>query len=59
MNDEEFGSRKFLKFKYREADQIIQPFRELVPPKKLYPPLFNLKQFQKIEKSTAESYRMH
>ena len=26
MNDDEFGSAKVLKFKYRRADQIIQTF---------------------------------
>ena len=38
LNDEEFGSLKFLKLKYRRGDQIIQPFCRIGSPKKLDPP---------------------
>ena len=59
MNDEEFDSVKFLELKYRRGDQIIQPFCRIGSPQEIRSPLFNLMSFQKAEKSTAESYRMH
>ena len=59
MNDEEFGSFKFLKLKYRRGDQIIQPFCRIGSPQEIRSPLFNLMNFQKAEKGTAESYKMH
>ena len=55
MNDQEFGSFKFLKLKYRRRDQIIQPFFRISSPQEIRSPLFNLTKFQKLEKSTAES----
>ena len=59
MNDEEFGSLKFLKLKYRTGDQRIQPFCRIGSPQEIRSPLFNLTKFQKPKKSTAESYRIH
>ena len=32
LNDNEFGSLKFLKFRYGRGDQIIQPFYRIAPP---------------------------
>ena len=58
-NYEEFGSIKFLKLKYRRGDQIIQPFCRIGSPQEIRSPLFNLRKFEKTEKSTAESFRMH
>ena len=37
MNDEEFGSGKLLKLKYRKGDQIIQTFWKIGSPQKLGP----------------------
>ena len=59
MNDEEIGSFKLLKLKYRRGDQIIQPFCRIGSPQEIRSPLFNLRKFQKIEKSTGESCRTH
>ena len=59
LDDEEFGSLKFLKLKYRRGDQIIQPFWRIGSPQEISCPLFNLRKFEKTEKSTAESCRMH
>ena len=58
-DDEEFGSLQFLKLKYRRGDQIIQPFCRIGSPQEIRSPLFNLRKFEKTEKSTAESCRMH
>ena len=58
-DDEEFGSLKFWKLKYRKGDQIIQPFCRIGSPQEIRSPLFNLRKFAKNEKSTAESSRMH
>ena len=52
MNDEEFGSRKFLKLKYRRGDQIIQTFLQTWFPREIWSPLLNLWKFQKPEKGT-------
>ena len=59
MNDQKFGFFKFLKLKYRRGDQKFSFSAQLVPLQKLGPPLFNLRKFQKPQKSTAESCRMH
>ena len=59
MNDKEFGCFKLLKLKYRRGNQIIHPFCRIGSPQENRPHLFNLMSFQKGEKSTAESYRMH
>ena len=59
MNDEEFGSLKFLKLKYRRGDQLIQPFCRIGSAEDVRSLLFNLTKFQKADKSIAESCRMH
>ena len=59
MNDQEFGSFKFLKLEYRSRDQIIQPFRRLGSLQEVRSPLLNSRKSQKTEKSTTESCRMH
>ena len=59
MNDEEFESLKFLELKYRMGDEIIQPFWRIGSHQQIRSPLFNLRKFQKIEKSTGESCRTH
>ena len=59
MNYEEIGSFKFLKFKYRRGDQIIQPFCRIGSAQELRSPLFNLRKFQKTDKTNAESFRTH
>ena len=59
MNDEELGCLKFLNLKYRRVDQIIQPFCRIGSTQEIKSPLFNLRKFQKIEKSTGESCRTH
>ena len=45
MNEEEFGSLKLLKLKYRSGDQIVQPFCGIGSPQEIRPPLFNLRKF--------------
>ena len=57
MNDEEFGSVKLLKFKYRRREQKIQTFCKIGSPQKLGPHSYLLK-FEDSEKSTPESSRM-
>ena len=42
LNDDEFGSLKFLKFKYRSGDQIIQPCCRITFPQEIRSPIFNL-----------------
>ena len=59
MNDEEFESLKFLEWKYRKGNQIIQPFCRIGSPQEIRSPLFNFREFQKNEKSTGESCRTH
>ena len=59
LDGEEFGSLKFLKLKYTRSDKIIQPFCRIGSPQEIRSPLFNLRKFEKTEKSTAESCRMH
>ena len=59
MNAKEFGSFKFLKFKYIREVQIIQLFWRIGSPQEIRSPLFNLRKFQKLQKSTAESCKMH
>ena len=50
MDDEEFGSLKLLKLKYRMGDQMIQNFFSIGSPHKLGSALFNLKKFEKSKK---------
>ena len=59
MNHKDFGSFKHLMLKYRRGDQIIHQFCRISCPKEINPPLRNLREFLKTEKSTAESCRMH
>ena len=59
MNDNEFGSIKLLKLKYRRGDQIIQSFCKIDSLPEITSPLFNLEKFQGSEKSSRESFRMH
>ena len=59
LDDEDFGSLKFLKLKYRRGAQIIQPFCRIGSPQEIRSPLFNLRKFKKIEKTTNESCRMY
>ena len=47
------------KFKYRRRDQMIQPFCRIGSPQEIKLTLFNLKTFQKSEKSVTESFRRH
>ena len=50
MNDEEFGSKKLLKLKYRREDQISQTFCKIGSLQKLDPPSLictNLKTLRK------------
>ena len=55
MNDEEFGSSKFLKLKYTKEGQIIKSFCRICSPQETMSRVFNLQKFYKTEKSTAES----
>ena len=50
LNDQEFGSLKFLKLKYRRGDQMIRPFCRIGSPKKLGPPSFIWENFKKMTK---------
>ena len=59
MNDEEVGSFKLLKLKYKRGDQIIQPFSRISSPKQIRLPLFYLKKFQKPQKTTTASCRIY
>ena len=59
MNGKKLGSFKWLIFKYRREDQIIQPFWTIGSPQEIVLPLFNMRKFSKTDKSTSESCRMH
>ena len=50
MNDEEFGSKKLLKLKYRRGDQIIQTFGKIGSPQGSSPSLIcrNFKTLRKV-----------
>ena len=50
MNDEEFGSMKLLKLKYRWGDQVIQTFRKNGSPKKLGPLSLIFRSFATLRK---------
>ena len=50
MNDEEFGSKKLLKLKYRRRDQIIQTFCKIGFAQKLGPPSLICKNFRTLRK---------
>ena len=50
MNDEEFGSRKLLKLKYRRGDQIIQTFCKIGSTQKLGRPSLICRNFKTLRK---------
>ena len=50
MNDDEFGSIKLLKLKYRRGDQIIQTFCKIGSPQKLGPPSLICRNFKTLRK---------
>ena len=50
MNDEEFGTRKLLKLKYRKGDQIIETFCKIGSPPKLDPFSFITGKFRNLRK---------
>ena len=50
MNEDEFGSRKLLKLKYRRGDQIIQTFCKIGSPQKLGPPSLICRYFKTLRK---------
>ena len=54
MNDDESGSIKLLKLKYRRGDHIIQTFCKIGSPQKLLSPSSG-----DSEKKTPKSYKMH
>ena len=59
MNDDEFGSIKLLKLKYRRVDQIIQTFFKIGSPQKLGPVSLicrNLKTLQKVLLNHADAF---
>ena len=61
MNDEEFGSKKLLKVKYRRGDQIIQVFCKIGSLQKLDPSsliCINLKTLRKVLLNHAEYIEM-
>ena len=61
INDEEFGSIKLLKLKYRKGDQIIQTFCKIGSPKKLGPPSLiwgNFRTLRKVLLNHAEYIEM-
>ena len=53
MNDDEFGSAKLLKFKYRRGDQIIHSFW------KIGSLFFNLQKFQEPDKKNPLNHTEH
>ena len=59
MNHEEFGSGKLLKLKYRREDEIIQRIYKIGSPQKLDPPSLIYTNLKNLQKSTAESYKIH
>ena len=59
MNEEEFRPSKLLKLKYKREDQINQLFCRIGSPQEIRSPLFNLRKFEKPDKSTTASCRMH
>ena len=51
MNDEEFGSGKLLKYKYRKEDKIIQTFCKIGSPQKYGPPSLISRNFKTLRKA--------
>ena len=58
LKNEEFGSLKYLKLKYRRGNHMIQSFYRIGLPKEITCPHFNLKKSYKTQKSTNESCKM-
>ena len=61
LNDEEFGSIKLLKLKYRKGDQIIQTISKIGSPQELGPPSLisrNFKTLRKLLLSRAECIKI-
>ena len=54
MYDQEFESLKFLELKYRMVDHKIQPSCRIGSNGEIRSPFFNLRKFEKLEKSTGE-----
>ena len=50
MNDDEFGSIKLLKLKYRGGDQIIQTLCKIGSLQKLGPPTLICRNFETLRK---------
>ena len=48
-----------MELKYRREDQVIQPICTIGSRQEIRSPLFNLRKFEKVEKSSAESCRTH
>ena len=60
MNEEEFGSIKFSKSKYRRADQIIQTFCRIGSHQKLaLPSSLICRNVKSLTKKSSELYRRH
>ena len=59
MNDDECGSRKLLKLKYRRVDQVIQTFCRIGSPQKLGAPSLICRNFRSLTKQSSESYKTH
>ena len=59
MNNDEFGSFKGLKLKYRLGGRNNWAVLQNGSPQEIRSPFFHLRKFRKAEKSTAESCRRH
>ena len=59
MNDEEFGSRKVLKLKYRRGGQKIQTFCKIDSIQKLNPPSLICSNLKKLREVLLKTYKMH
>ena len=59
MNDEEFGSGKLLKVKYRRGGPNNSDILQNWCPPEIKSPLYNLYKFGNPEKGSPESYKMH
>ena len=58
MNDEEFGSKKLLKLKYRMGGPNNSDIGQNWFPLEIRSPHFNLKKFQESEKNLPDSFRI-
>ena len=59
MNEEKFGSLKLLKLIYKRSDQAFQLFCRIGCRQVIRSPPFNLWKFEKSDKSTPGSCRVH